>query len=271
MNLRKSICFLIFILALPNRVDASYGSIWHWGENWFLDPLHGKESGEDVPVAVSGGFWRSDWEDKGIGIMSDSRGIYFLDIMLVVERYMPLFRISYGKFDIEVSQQGAEHRSSGSTRMEAEIGIAYRVLPTAALFGGWKVLRHSYTYPDHLSGTTIPGSGTILRTEPVFGGFQAGFIIAVPLGRRTVLYTRGNISSVSTEEEGYPRISGDQLEFGLALRSLGAPVSLRLGHRGSRFYGEERTEISSGKVVDERLSGVFVEVSYTFKTSPSAD
>jgi len=266
--LRILIC--LFVLSLPVRTEGSSGSIWDWGENWFLNPLYGRESGDEIPLTVSCGFWGAAWEDVGTGISTvGGRGIYLLDAMLVVERYMPLFRISYGKFDVLVSRGGSEHRSPGSTRLEAEIALSYRVLPTAALFGGWRVLRYSYMYLEHFNDASPGGSSMVMHTEPVFGGFEAGFLMAVPLGRRAVLYARGAVASLSTEEEGYPRISGERLELGAAARPFAVPVMLRLGYRSGRFFGEERTIALPGRIVDERLEGAFLEISYTFRTRPS--
>ena len=204
---RGVLSLLVAYAAVLAGPGAARGDIWSWGRNWLLDPVWqadaaGRDDGR-MPLGVSARYWRTAWEDPDAGIESKDSGFYQLGVTTDVGRYQLALSGRLGRF----SPQRSTRSFSGGRRLELEASLGYRVLPVLAAFGGWTIVRYSYAYETAESGE----GGPALTAEPLYGGFEVGAYVALPLGKHIVPYGRFSACRL-TAEGGYAPATGDQSE-----------------------------------------------------------
>lgn len=253
--IRGVLSLLVACAAVLAGPHTARGDIRSWGDNWVLDP--GLEAGVAdpgdglMPLDVSARCWRTAWEDPDAGIESKDSGFYQVGVTTSVDRYRFALGGRWGRF----SPQRPTRSFSGGRRLELEVSLGYRLLPILAAFGGWRIVRYSYTYETPESGE----SGPLLKAEPLYGGFEAGAYVAVPLGKHIVPYGRLSVCRL-TAEGGYAPVTGDQSEWGVAVRPTGLPGSFLVCYRMQRL----RTHDASVRGTNERFSGMVFGLCYVF-------
>lgn len=236
------------------QASSAMPDIWSWGDNWLLDPGLGRSQGNGdytFPLDVRAGYWRTAWRDAKLDIESELSGFYQLGAFTTMDRYRFALTGSQGHF------APAEARPSffGGDRLEIDLSMGYRLHPTFAVFGGWRIVRYAYDYEEADEGE----GGVRMTADPTYAGFQAGLLLAVPLHHRIVPF--GCMSSYRLTAEGdYSPVTGSHSEWGVAIRPTAKPLSLIVGHLTQKLGSRGE----SGRGSDERFSGIALRLSYVF-------